>query len=392
MMNKRLLPFKIVLTTLLVLSLIASTSALAQTTTTKRHRTVQQGYSMPEGNTATIESHQGAGLAPVSPIVPREFRQPEDLQMPVERPPTPPAPQKNNGHTTKISVTATDRGGRWVPDLSARDIDVVEDGQQRQILSVQRDSNTPVSIGLVVDTTGSMESKIGAAKTALAHFIGTLGPDDEAFIIAFSTRSFLLQDFTSDRSRLSRTLGLLHPDGRTALYDAVINGLRKVQQGRWRKRALLVVTDGIDNTSSHPLDDAIAEARRDGVLIYTVGIGSPGGGGGASISFGPIMIGGDPDDERVDDATLHRLSDETGATTFVVAARASNMGALDSHFQAISNELRQQYTVAYASDSDRDTHSLRVDSRRDDVVVRGPKFIGHGGGTATSFAGADGAY
>ena len=191
------------------------------------------------------------------------------LEVPTER-----QPQTTVG---RISVTATDDTGRWIQDLRKQDLNLYEDGIQRPVLGVQRDIDTPVSMGIVVDTSGSMSWKLAAAKAALQHFVRTLNPNDQFFLIAFSDRAFLLQDFTDNPADLNRAIGLLHADGRTALYDAVVQGLQKVEQGRWPKKALLVMTDGMDNASSNSLNDAIQAARRGGVLIYTVGLGTTGG-------------------------------------------------------------------------------------------------------------------
>jgi hypothetical protein len=254
-------------------------------------------------------------------------------QAPIER-----QPQTSVG---RIPVTVTDGSGRWIRDLRKQDLTVYEDGTQRPILGLQRDIDTPVSIGIVVDTSGSMAWKLAAAEAALQHFVRTLNPRDQFFLMAFSDRAFLLQDFTYDPAGLNRAIGLLHAYGNTALYDAVVQGLRKVEQGRWPKKVLLIITDGMDNTSSNSLDGAIQVARRAGVLIYTVGLGTTGGApmisfGGVGIGFGGgfgphhMPMGGDQY-EQVDAPTLRHLSDETRATTFVMNPRVTDMSSFRLH-------------------------------------------------------------
>jgi VWFA-related protein len=292
----------------------------------------------------------------------------------------------------RIQVTAKDDTGRWIQDLRKQDLTIYEDGIQRSVLGLQRDTDTPVSIGIVVDTSGSMSWKLAAAEAALQHFVRTLNPSDQVFLTAFSDRSFLLQDFTDNQEALNRAIGILHAGGETALYDAVVQGLQKVEQGRWPKKALLVMTDGMDNKSSNSLNDAIQAARRAGVLIYTVGLGTT---GGSAMGTGPmIMFGGGGmrfggggfrhhmgggEDERVDAATLQRLSDETGATTFVMNPRVTDMSALDAHFQSISAELREQYTVRYASAGGGRPHQIRVEGSRPGIEVRAPKWADSAG-------------
>jgi Ca-activated chloride channel homolog len=296
------------------------------------------------------------------------------------------APTVNRPQTAvgRISITATDGRGQWIQDLQKQDLTLYEDGIQRPVLGVQRDTDTPITIGIVVDTSGSMEWKLAAAEAALQHFVRTLNPRDQFFLIAFSNRPFLLQGFTDNPAALNRAIALLHAYGQTALFDAVVTALRKVEEGRWPKKALLVMTDGMDNVSSYTLEDTIQAARRAGVLIYTVGLGTTTGGSGFGIAIGPLMIGPGGvgalggDDERVDAATLRTLSDETGATTFVMNPRVTDMSRLDQHFQSISAELRDQYTVRYASAGGDRPHQIRVDGTRPGMEVRAPKWAGTG--------------
>jgi VWFA-related protein len=317
--------------------------------------------------------------------LPRSQGKEGSLEVPMERQP----------HTAvgRISITATDDTGRWIQDLRKQDLAVYEDGIQRTVLGLQRDVDTPVSIGMVVDTSGSMSWKLAAAEAALQHFVRTLNPSDQFFLMAFSDRAFLLQDFTDNPADVNRAIGLLHAHGSTALYDAVVQGLQKVEQGRWPKKALLVMTDGIDNASSNSLNDAIQAARRGGVLIYTVGIGTT---GASAMAMGPMIMApmfggrgmrfgggfrhnmGGGEDERVDAATLRSLSDETGATTFILNPRVSDLSGLDSHFQSISAELREQYTVRYASAGGARPHQIRVEGLRPGMEVRAPKWAANG--------------
>ena len=353
---------------------------------------VQPGYVRPQSNQGaprqTLTLPQLAPQPSSGPAVELPPARGQEGSLEVPEAPIERQPQS----VGRIPVTVTDNG-RWVQDLRKQDLTVYEDGTQRPILGVQRDVDTPISIGIVVDTSGSMAWKLAAAEAALQHFVQTLNPRDQAFLIAFSNRAFLLQDFTNDPTGLNRAIGLLHAYGNTALYDAVVQGLQKVEQGRYPKKALLVMTDGMDNDSSNSLDDAIQAARRGGVLIYTVGLGTTGG-GGPMITLGGVGIGfgfgggfgrphmgmpmGGGEDERVDASTLRRLSDETGATTFVMNPRVTDMSRLDAHFQDISAELRAQYTVRYASAGGTRPHQIRVEGLRPGMEVRAPKWTGSG--------------
>jgi VWFA-related protein len=374
-----------------------SASAI-ETAQVSQLQNVQPGYVPPQSNQGaprrTLTLPQVAPQPSSGPAV--ELPPARGQQGSVEVPAQAPIQRQPQAAVGRIPVTVTDNG-RWVQDLRKQDLTIYEDGTQRPILGLQRDIDTPISIGIVVDTSGSMTWKLAAAKAALQDFVRTLNPRDQFFLIAFSSRAFLLQDFTNNPAALNRAIAILHADGNTALYDAVVQGLGKVEQGRYPKKALLVMTDGMDNESSSSLNDAIQAARRGGVLIYTVGLGTTGGGpmihfGGFGIGFGiggggfgPMgMPMGGSEVERVDADTLRRLSDETGATTFVMNPRVTDMSRLDAHFQDISAELRAQYTVRYASAGGDRPHQIRVEGLRPGMEVRAPKWTG---GTASEYGG-----
>ena len=190
----------------------------------------------------------------------------------------------------------------------------MKDGQ-RPMEFFRKDLNTPVSVGIMVDTSGSMEPKIPQAKAAIAEFIRDLNPRDDVFLFAFSEDPYLLQAFTVNHAAVMSRLALLHAYGRTALYDVILDGLIMVARGRYDKKALLVVTDGMDTASSSSVDQVVMQARRQGVLVYSIGIGDPSPG---EIGFGiaPFILAGNRD--HVDERTLRRLSTESGARTYVL--------------------------------------------------------------------------
>ncbi len=176
----------------------------------------------------------------------------------------------------QVTVTVTDSAGRYVTGLNRDQIKLYVDGAQQPIEFFRRDLKAPVSVGILVDTSGSMQPKIPQARAAIAQFVDDLNPRDDVFLVAFSARPFLLQGFTTDHERVLERLGLLHAEGRTALYDVIMDGLLTVERGRYDKKALLVVTDGMDTASRRAsIEQVVEEARRLGVLIYSIGIGNP---------------------------------------------------------------------------------------------------------------------
>ena len=280
----------------------------------------------------------------------------------------------------QVTVTVTDPGGGYVTGLQKNDFKLFLDGKQRPIEFFRQDVNTPVSIGILVDTSGSMQPKIPQAQLAIAGLLDQLNPRDEVFLFAFSSRPYLLQRFTTNHDLVANKLRLLRAFGQTALFDVIVQGLQMVQHGRYDKRALLVVTDGMDNTSMARVDDVVMLARKMGVLVYSIGIGDPKAGGDVSLSIGPWSIGGGGA-ERVDAETLHTLSSETGAKTYIIK-QVGDGAALRKACQQISLELREQYTLGFvAPDASAGGYrSVRVESPNNpDDTVRVRKGVEVGG-------------
>jgi VWFA-related protein len=175
-----------------------------------------------------------------------------------------------------IVATVTDEAGHYVADLSADDLIVEEDGKPQTIAHFSQSNDVPVSMGIVLDTSGSMERKIGTATNAVERFIRSVHQDDDIFLLAFSNRPELLQDFTDDRDRLARALRRVTVRGGTALYDAMDLSLRKIKHGIHDKKAILVLTDGEDTISESTFEDAQSAIRESELLVYALGI-SPSG-------------------------------------------------------------------------------------------------------------------
>src|SRR5690348_2496572 len=241
----------------------------------------------------TKPAHQGGNDALT---MPRLAPQPgQELELPSR------ALRNQSGHE-QVTVTVTDQNGRYVTGLQKGDFRIYVDGTQRPLEFLRRDLNTPVSIGILADTSGSMELKLQQLRAAISQFISNLNGQDDVFLFAFSNRPFLLQPFTTNHFLVRNRLALLHAYGQTALFDTIMDGLIMVRHGRYDKKALLVVTDGMDNASQATLHQVVAQARRMGVLIYSIGIGDPNS-GSMGIAIGPFMFGGDMD--RVDTQTLN---------------------------------------------------------------------------------------
>jgi len=304
----------------------------------------------------------------------RPQQSPEPPRQQTEIPP--PRPQPESPRPTQlVTVTVTDPQGRYVSGLRREDFVVYEDGVPQDITYFNTGENEPVSMGLIVDVSGSMLSKIDRAKLALRRLLDTIHPQDEVFLEAFNHQPFLLQDFTDSRLLLSQAISALHPVGGTALYDAMLDGLHHVKRGRHQKKALVIISDGLDTASLSSLNQTVNAARRSGVLIYAVGIGNPNGGfgmGGARIAIGPFIIGGGGGgfDEQIDTRTLEEASDATGGKLFVLntADVVRNASVLENATETISRELRSQYSLGYTSSlRGAHYHNMRVETRRADA-------------------------
>jgi Ca-activated chloride channel family protein len=324
----------------------------------------------------SMPAKQGGDSVSIPPQVPQPG---QDLVLPTRELRQQPGYQQ-------VTVTVTGPSGSYVTGLQKDDFKLYMDGRQRPIEFFRQDLNTPVSVGILVDTSGSMTLKIPLARAAIAQFLRDLNDKDDVFLFAFSTRPFLLQPFTTNHDLVMRRLGLLYADGNTALFDVIMQGLQMVQRGRYDKKALLVITDGMDNRSASTVNDVVAQARRMGVLVYSIGLGNPNP-SAITFSFGPFgNRGGGGDEEPVDAETLRTLSTETGAKTYIVRSPRDGE-AMRRACESISLELREQYTIGFlAPDPGAGGYrGLKVDvPGKSGVDVRVRKGIDVGGRTAST--------
>lgn len=246
-------------------------------------------------------------------------------------------------NVTLVNLTATviNEAGRPVSDLEKGDFLVYEDGVPQEIAVFHNENDIPVSVGIVLDTSGSMVDKIDQVRDAVLHFIDTVNPDDDIFLMRFAGQALLIQDFTSDRQKPRQAIRQLRAEGWTSLYDAIVKGVKYLQGGRHRRKALLVITDGNDTGSEIELQQAVDFAIRSEVQIYCLGIGH-----GDLGSFGHRdgLIKG-----TVDVDVLRSFSNLTGGRTFVLQGPHYKKGVdqIDRACQQVATELRQQYTLAY---------------------------------------------
>src|SRR5208282_132927 len=174
-----------------------------------------------------------------------------------------------------LPVSVTDANGNFISGLSAQDFRVYEDGRLQKVTSFQ-EGDTPVTVGLIVDHSRSMGPKLPEVAAAVSAFAQSSNPQDEMFVVDFNDDvSVELMDgkaFTNDSKELARAVSSVQARGRTALYDAVAEGLTHLQLGHWDKRALIIVSDGGDNASQQKYSQVLALAQRSQVVVYSVGL------------------------------------------------------------------------------------------------------------------------
>jgi VWFA-related protein len=308
-----------------------------------------------------------------------------------------------------VTATVTDGSGRFVPGLQKEDFRIFEDGQEQQITHFNSE-RVPVSLGLVVDTSGSMEGeKWAAARQALNRFLfQLLDKDDEVFLYRFDNQPELIEGWTTDRERVASGLARIRPRGATSLYDAVAEATPLAQTGRHRKKALLVISDGNDTNSRITIRELKQMLRESEVLAYAIGIDSQGTisttggrppgptlpgpppqgpripiplpfpipgrrppasppspmpptGGGGTVSRGHL-------DDRVNVAALRDITDDSGGRTEIVRSPRD----LEPATSSVADELSKQYYLGYPAQGKKDGqwHTIRVELRSGGYLVR----------------------
>lgn len=248
---------------------------------------------------------------------------------------------KVNTEIVTLAATVTDKNGRYRSDLKRSDFTVYENGVEQKLEYFNTGDRIPMSLGIIFDTSGSMEDKIEGVQDAVEHFVKSVAPGDEIFLVQFGDDAEVVQNFTDDKQRILRMVQNLTPRGGTSLFDAILLGLQKIADGKHRKRALLLLTDGNDTASSVKFADITALARKSEVIIYGLGIGH-GEKGDIHVSSNSQVK------DTVDMRTLRALSDATGGNAyFLENAHEGGRDLVDEAAEEVAKELKLQYTLGY---------------------------------------------
>jgi len=222
-----------------------------------------------------------------------------------------------------IPVTVTDRYDRYILGLGAVNFELYED-KVKQKIEFFSETDAPLSIGIVFDTSGSMKPRIGGAQAALRRLLDASNDNDDYFLITFGSEAKLAKDFTNDPESIANTLSFVSPKGSTALYDGVYLAVEKVRQGRHNRHAIIIISDGEDNNSRYTYRELKKLIRETDVEIYAIAI---------------------TDFDREGIETLEQISRTTGGRAFVTRGKID----LEDAVNRISSELRQQYSLGYVS-------------------------------------------
>jgi Ca-activated chloride channel family protein len=242
-----------------------------------------------------------------------------------------PEPYKISVNVDLVVLHATVRNskGGFVSGLRERDFAVYEDGVRQSIRSFQHE-DVPVTVGLIIDHSGSMGPKLPEVIAAARTFVHTSNPEDRLFVVNFNEKVTLgLPDsvsFTNRAEELERAISRMPAAGMTALYDATVEGLERFQAGSRDKGALIIVSDGGDNASKHTLAQLVNMAEQSSVVMYTIGI------------FDEADADRNPD-------VLRRLARTTGGEAFF----PGQLDEVVAICERIARDIRNQYTVGYVS-------------------------------------------
>jgi VWFA-related protein len=258
-----------------------------------------------------------------------------------QAPPPPPPPQlKDQTHAgirvstdlVLLHVTVMDEHGQFVPGLKQNNFRVYEDKVEQKI-SAFLGEDVPVTMGLVIDNSGSMREKRAQVNAAALTFIKTSNPQDEVFVVNFNDEYYLDldKDFTNDQRELNEALSRIDARGSTALFDAVIGSLDHLRKGHKDKKVLLVITDGDDDASRKKLADVVAVAQKSDAQIYAIGVFS--------------------DEDRKSAKKMIRNSKKELTEMTAVSGGAAyfpdTLEQVQSICAQVAHDIRNQYTLGY---------------------------------------------
>jgi len=227
-----------------------------------------------------------------------------------------------------LSVTVQDKSGHLVTNLTQSAFQVYENGVL-QPLKVFKREDVPVSLGLIIDNSGSMRDKRAKVAAAALDLVKDSNPADEVFIVNFNDEAFLDAEFTNDTTKMEQALSKIDSRGGTAMRDAIRMSIDHLKEGAKRdKKVLLVVTDGNDNASIISLENLVKEAQNSGVLLYAIG----------------LLTEEERTEAKKAKRSLDALTEATGGEAFY----PKELADVDRIAHQVAHDLRNQYSLAYS--------------------------------------------
>jgi len=231
-----------------------------------------------------------------------------------------------------LYASVADSKGKLISDLPKSAFKVYENGVEQQI-SLFHPEDVPVSMGILIDNSGSMKDKREKVAAAALDLVKASNPQDEVFIESFNDKWILEQEFTGDIKKLEAALDNIETKGATALYDAIHLGIDHVKKGKRDKKVILVITDGNDTYSEETLEQLVREAKQsDGILIYSIG----------------ILSEEAPHDRKSAQRALKALAESSGGLDYY----PKNLAEIDQIIPQMAREIRHQYLLAYTPVND----------------------------------------
>lgn len=233
----------------------------------------------------------------------------------------------------QLPVSVLNKDGHPVTGLQKDHFQVFEDGVLQEI-SLFKHEDVPVSVGLVIDNSGSMRNKRESVNSAALTFAKESNPEDESFIVNFDDSAYLEQDFTSSINDLVKALGHLDTRGETALYDALYLSAEHLNEGQKDKKALLLITDGEDNMSKYSLEKVLVKLRQSKATVYVIGLLEENDARGGLFSK--------PPSKRAREV-LEKFAETTGGRAYF----PKSVDEIEGLCRRIAHDLRNHYTLGY---------------------------------------------
>jgi len=356
-------------------------------------------------NSNTAPTPPAASAAPAAATVPS-----------AQAPAGPVTTMSVNAKVVNLPVTVRDKKGKIVRDLTKDDFELEEDGKPQTIRYFSQETNLPLTIGLLVDTSMSERDNMDRERAASRSFLDQMitRPQDRAFVIHFDREVELLQDLTSDHGKLEKAVGLIDTErsvdnstsnqgsgqtqrghgGGTALYDAIFLACDEIQKKQTGRKAIVVLSDGEDRGSKETMNEAVESAQKAETVVYTIYIGGheegsgynpgmgrrggmgggyPGGGyPGGGYPGGGYPRGGNyprqqenrPNGKKI----MQEIADQTGGRYF----EAKKKDSVDDDYAQIAEELRTQFMLGYTPPKDQTSgyHSIHLATKKKDMTVQ----------------------